>query len=346
MEGTIAVKSVLGEGTEFEVSLPIRSENQHGLTIHRVSNEKNVVIPSSLNDAISQTSDSSNLLGTPLRSAPNRLNNDEIPTILIADDNADVRIYISSILSSDYNLIFAKDGQECEELAFEHTPDLIILDVMMPFKDGFEVCKNLKTDDRTSHIPIIMLTAKADIDSKLEGLEQGADVYLMKPFNKEELLLRIKKLLELRHQLQKYYLSAINVGTGRDLSLNRTLHSNGDSKQTGSDVSPQNAFVQKLKSTIEKHLTDEDFDAVKLCREMTLSHSQLNRKLSALTGLAANAFIRYVRLIKAKELLLNSTYTINAIAYDCGFNDSSYFGRIFKQEFGETAQEWREKNIV
>ncbi len=342
MEGSIAVKSVLGEGTEFTVELPVRRDAIHRVLINQQFEPMNHVFTETQN--VWETSKVS-------RTFRNHEQTDAIyrvSTILIADDNVDVRTYISSILSTDYNLIFAKDGQECEELAFEHTPDLIISDVMMPRKDGFEVCKNLKTDVRTSHIPIIMLTAKADMDSKLEGLEQGADVYIMKPFNKEELLLRIKKLLELRQQLQNYYLSFVeprHALSSESLSeTNQEFSSTSETRHTLSLQALDSSFVKKVKATIDQKLTDADFDAEKLSREMALSHSQLNRKLTALTGLSANSFIRYIRLIKAKELLLHSTYTINAIAYDSGFNDPAYFNRIFKQEFGVTPHVWREKN--
>ena len=333
MDGTIDVKSVLGEGTEFTVELPIRRDN--GTALSPIDGDK----------AVPLSQHSSNLLGTPLRYAPNRLNNDEIPTILIADDNADVRIYITTILASEYNLIFASNGQEAEDMAFEQTPDLIISDVMMPLKDGFEVCKILKSDERTSHIPIIMLTAKADMDSKLQGLGLGADVYLMKPFYKEELLIRIKKLLELRKQLQKYYLSVVETRhalSPNDLSSESLSETNlvGLENLRGLD----SAFVQKVKTTIEAHLNDFDLDVEKLSRAVGLSESQLQRKLHALTGLSVNLFIRYIRLIKAKDLLLNSPYSINAIAYDCGFNDPSYFARIFKHEFSLTPNAWREQN--
>ena len=269
----------------------------------------------------------------------------EKPLVLIADDNADVRAYIASCLSTDYNLLIAKDGQECENRAFEHTPDLIISDVMMPFKDGFEVCKTLKTDERTSHIPIIMLTAKADIDSKLQGLEQGADVYLMKPFNKDELLLRIKKLLELRQQLQQYYRSNLASNAVYTEGGNLKMEELPTKKKNPLANNFDNVFVIKVRNLIEANLAKADFDVEKLCQDLVLSPSQVHRKLTALTGLSTNNFIRSVRLVKAKDMLIkNALYSISAVAYDCGFNDPAYFSRAFKQEFGMTPQAWREQN--
>jgi signal transduction histidine kinase/DNA-binding response OmpR family regulator/AraC-like DNA-binding protein len=345
MNGTIAVKSHPHKGSEFEVTLPITH-----LSDMKETNGEGISIAE--NKAI--------LLEESPLILENQSKNNEKPLVLIADDNADVRAYIASCLAADYNLLIAKDGRECENIAFEKTPDLIISDVMMPFKDGFEVCKTLKTDERTSHIPIIMLTAKADIDSKLQGFEHGADAYLMKPFNKEELLLRIKKLLELRQQLQQYYL---NIGFGvSDLGSNKPKSDvqNAQNTEGGKNLiaetpiekntpyinSFDNSFVVKVKTTIEKHISDADLDIEKLARNLALSTSQLNRKLTALTGLSTNNFMRYVRLIKAKELLLHSGFSITAIAYDSGFNDPAYFIRVFKQEFGVTPQVWREQNVA
>jgi YesN/AraC family two-component response regulator len=270
----------------------------------------------------------------------------EKPLVLIADDNADVCAYVASCLTTDYHLNIAKDGQECEDIAFETTPDVIVLDVMMPYKNGFDVCKTLKNDERTSHIPIIMLTAKADMDSKLQGLEQGADAYLMKPFNKEELLIRIKKLLDLRLQLQIYYHSTMSINA---------FENNKEGLEKGSDIlvakkelpninSFDNSFALKVKTVIEAHLTDTNFGVEQLARALALSPSQVNRKLLALTGLSTGHFIRTLRLAKSKELLQHSGYSISAIAYDSGFSDPAYFSRIFKQTFGTSPQQWREEN--
>ncbi len=332
MEGTIVVKSIPNEGTEFEVTLPIRhiADISEGIPMEKETKEEAAqfqAVKYIIDAPISHEHDSLSIV--------NESNVNDKPLVLIADDNEDVRTYLAACLKMDYSLEIAKNGQECEDLAFNTTPDLIVLDVMMPFKDGFEVCKTLKNDERTSHIPIIMLTAKADLDSKLEGLECGADAYLMKPFHKEELLLRIKKLLELRQQLQQHYRSLAVFTEGADTSHSEDKIVN----------SLENAFVIKVRKIVEAHLTDYNLDAEKLSRALTLSRSQVHRKLSALTGLSATSFIRYVRLVKAKELLLNSGFSITAIAYDSGFNDPAYFSRVFKQEFGVTPQAWREENL-
>ncbi|MEN0050799.1 MAG: helix-turn-helix domain-containing protein, partial [Bacteroidota bacterium] len=246
----------------------------------------------------------------------------------------DVVRYLSSCLADQYRLHIAYDGKEGVEIAHKIVPDLIISDVMMPKKDGFEVCKLLRKDERTSHIPIIMLTAKADIESKLEGLEHGVDAYLAKPFQKEELLLRIRKLLELRQHLQQHYLQLVGVGKGTKIIKDIPK------------MELEDQFVQRVREVVNQNLDNFDFSVEQLCKEIGMSNSQLHRKLSALTGYSATKFIRYIRLNRAKVLLQNPELTITAVAFDTGFNDPSYFGRVFKKEFGVTPMEWRGGEVV
>ncbi len=352
MEGTIAVKSIIGKGTEFEVNFPFWQisnfeETSQKVTPYTNNNKEEVPLKMEMDE------EALSFLGN--QPIPDPISTEGRPHILIADDNEDVRDYLAACLANDYIIEIAKNGQECEDLAFNTTPDLIVLDVMMPFKDGFEVCKTLKTDERTSHIPIIMLTAKADMDSRLDGLEQGADDYLTKPFHKKELLLRIKNLLELRRQLQQYYRSTLasSLSENDDLIVEIPLPTSiiipkdmeKGSKNTSIPLgnSLENEFVIKVRKAIEANLHSSDFDVEKLCRYLAMSHSQVHRKLTALTGLSATHFIRYVRLVKAKEMINSSGFSISAIAMDCGFDDPAYFSRVFKQEFGVTPQGWREQ---
>jgi CheY-like chemotaxis protein/AraC-like DNA-binding protein len=351
MEGTISVKSIKGKGSEFEVNVPFWK-----ILNFQESSQKTPVYTNNSKDEVPNImeidDDALSFLGN--QPIPDPISTEGRPHILIADDNDDVRAYLAACLANDYVIEIAKNGQECEDLAFNTTPDLIVLDVMMPFKDGFEVCKTLKTDERTSHIPIIMLTAKADMDSRLEGLEQGADDYLTKPFHKKELLLRIRNLLELRRQLQQYYRSTLESSLSEndaliaEIPLPTTIiipkekGSKNPSIPLGNSL--ENVFVIKVRKAIEANLHSSDFDVEKLCRYLAMSHSQVHRKLTALTGLSATHFIRYVRLVKAKEMINSSGYSISAIAMDCGFDDPAYFSRVFKLEFGVTPQGWREQN--
>ena len=203
---------------------------------------------------------------------------------------------------------------------------------MMPIMDGFELCAKIKSDPRTDHIPVIILTARADFDSKMEGLELGANAYLPKPFEKQELLLTIKNIFELRDKLRrKYQLISESIETD-------------DINEDNSDLSkPEDAFVIKVKEIIETHLADFDLNVEQIAKELHLSHSQFGRKLDALTGYSPKRFIRFIRLNKSKELLQDPERSITSVAFDCGFNDPSYFSRVFKKEIGKTPAIWREE---
>jgi signal transduction histidine kinase/DNA-binding response OmpR family regulator len=271
----------------------------------------------------------------PLAAQINPVSSPQIPLekeasqlILLVEDNPDVAAYIRSCLPT-YRLELAVDGQEGLDKATELIPDLIISDVMMPRMDGFTLCQHLRDDERSSHIPIILLTAKADFESKLAGLDRGADVYLEKPFQPEELRLRIKKLLELREKLKQHYLQTFSSPGYTALEV-PVLEKKED------------VFVQKIRECIEANLSDHTFSIEHLCKTVHLSQRQLQRKLEALTGFSPNQFIRNIRLNHAKVLLRDPDLSVTAVAYDCGFSDPSYFARVFKQEFGSTPLEWRE----
>lgn len=255
----------------------------------------------------------------------------EQPLLLLSDDNADVLAYLSSFLGKEFRLVMARDGKACLETATEIIPDLIVADVMMPNMNGFELCRILKNDERTSHIPIIMISAKTDMESKLEGLQSGADAYLTKPFDNQELLVRIKSMLEQRQNLQRHY-----------RSLTSPLKEPKAAEVMPNSNAMDDYFVQRVHKIVEAHIDDSSFSVEKLCHETGISHAQLHRKLVALTGLSASMLIRAIRLEKASQLLNQTAHSIISIALDTGFTDPSYFGKVFKQEFGMTPTEWRE----
>ena len=327
MNGEITVKSPpLGatKGTEFTLQIPLQKtiyeeEKGNGFNVENVL--KNVKgIKDELHDNNIQI---------------DKVNN-ESALILLVEDNTDVVAYTASCLP-DYRLAVAKDGSEGFDIAAEIIPDLIITDVMMPVMDGFELVKKLRSDEHTSHIPIIMLTAKADMESKMQGIQYGADAYLAKPFNIEELQIRVKKLLELRKNLQQFYLN--KAGLLNTLPADAVVQN----LNAGIAVSHQveDRFVIKVREIIMAHIADSAFSIEDLCKEVFMSHSKLHRKLDALIGCSPNKFIKIIRLKKAKELLHQSEESISSIALDCGFNDPGYFARVFKQEFGSTPQDWR-----
>jgi DNA-binding response OmpR family regulator len=323
MEGEIFVKSPptgANKGSEFTVMLPFKR-----LTIA----EPKIDYPDIKYVPLQKTNGTTEIQPAFTEETPGN----EKPLILLVEDNADVVAYTASCLP-DYRLAVGKDGLEGLEIAAGIIPDLIITDVMMPHMDGFELCQKLRNDERTSHIPIIMLTAKADIESKMEGLQRGADVYLEKPFNREELLIRVKKLLELRKNLQQYYLKEAGL-TDKPASI-----------PAPADEQAEDIFVKKVREAVEANLADPGYTVEQLCKFLLMSHSQLHRKLEALTGCSPNKFIRIVRLNKAKELLKDPDNSIGSIALDCGYNDPGYFSRVFKQENDITPQEWRVKNKV
>lgn len=243
--------------------------------------------------------------------------------LLIVEDNQDVVGYLKACYQNYFSIRVAKNGTEGYKVAFEEIPDIIISDIMMPEMDGFELCKKLKEDFRTSHIPIILLTAKADIPSRIEGLETGADAYIVKPFNQQELLVRMQKLLELRRKLFKRY-------------------SNGNGLEFSTDpvVQKEDQFFKKLNEIIQKNLGDENFNVQVICSEMAMSKSQLYRKFKALTNKSVAKYIRTLRLQKAKELLQSTSMNISEVGYEVGIKTPSTFSELFKDEFGKSPREF------
>jgi signal transduction histidine kinase/ligand-binding sensor domain-containing protein/DNA-binding response OmpR family regulator len=244
--------------------------------------------------------------------------------ILIVEDHSDLRKYIRENLAENYQMIEAPNGKDGFEKAIEVIPDLIISDVMMPEMDGYTFCKKLKTDERTNHIPVILLTAKASTEDKLEGLELGADDYLIKPFNPEELKLRVRNLIKTREQLRQKFTSEMILKPSEVVV-----------------PSTQMQFMQKLQSIIEINLEDENFGVDRLSEEMGMSRSQLHRKLKAVTNQSTTEFIRNFRLQRAAQLILQDTGSMGEIAYKVGFNSQAYFNKSFQEVFGCSPSEYK-----
>jgi len=247
--------------------------------------------------------------------------------LLIVEDNPDVTHYISSFLEGEYRIITAANGEEGLKKTLKKFPDLIISDVMMPRMDGFELCKKLKTDQRISHIPIILLTARADMESKLEGLEFGADDYVTKPFDAKELQVRSRNLLEQRRRMREKFSKDLSVNS-KELSL-----SSFDEK-----------FLSNVIQILEEKISDPKFGVDEFSREVGMSRANLYRKLQALTGQSARDFIRIVRLKRAALLLQKHTGNIAEIAYDVGFTNPSYFSECFRKYFGQLPSEYSINN--
>lgn len=298
MDGTIKVESEIEEGTTFTVVLPIRNKA-------RIQNPIKLTHPHK-----------TNVLKATRETTIQFRSTDDLPSVLLIEDNLDVLKYLEMTLKDHYKLITATNGKIGIDKAYEIIPDLIVSDIMMPEIDGLELCRTLKKDERTSHIPIILLTAKATKSNQLEGLKEGADAYIIKPFEAEELLIRIEKLLENRRQLQAYYLQ------WNPFSVEKVKPSN------------QTPFLLKVKSIIEKHLSEENFGVVQLCHALHLSRMQVHRKLKAVCDKSTAQFIREMRLQKAHLLLKTTDSTISEIAFAVGFSDPNYFSKVFADFYG------------
>jgi signal transduction histidine kinase/DNA-binding response OmpR family regulator/streptogramin lyase len=310
LKGNIQVNSVVNEGTEFTVLLPITANAEIAKT----------------KDTQSTSHEWSESIYNLVEDEKINLNeNQNDPLILIVEDHEDVSHYIRVSIQDNYRTVRVNNGIKGIEKAIELVPDIIISDVMMPGKDGFELCETIKKDERTSHIPVILLTGKADVDSKIQGLEHGADVYLSKPFNRKELLIRLKNLLVLRAEIQKHY-------------------SETDFKQPISGLSNiENAFLLKIRTRILEHIADENFGITQLCGLIHLSRAQLHRKLIALTGESTSNLIRKVQLEKAKELLSSGELNVSEVAYMVGFKTQAHFSRVFSEAFGKPPSNYIKK---
>ena len=243
--------------------------------------------------------------------------------ILIVEDNPDLRSFIGSILAGDYKVIEAVDGVDGLEKAELNIPDLIVSDVMMPNMDGYELCKRLKSNKKTNHIPVVLLTAKASHENKMEGLETGADDYLIKPFEEDELKVRIKNLIAIREQLQQKYHQEVWLKP-KEIKVD----------------SVHQKFLEKIKEVIEGNIDNSQFSVDDLGVEIAMSRSQVHRKLKALTDQSATNFIRNYRLHRAAELLKQESGNVTEIAYQVGFSSQTYFSSCFQELFGCSPSEY------
>lgn len=316
-KGSISVMSVLGEGSEFIIRLPKGDyKTQTKVNINRRP-ELSLNVRDTV-EANPSTTGSKSII--PPASPANR----EI--ILIVEDNYDVRSYVSELLVNEYKVTEAPDGEQGISLAKDQIPDLIITDVMMPGMDGFQFSTKIRSDVKTSHIPIIMLTAKAGINDKIEGLETGIDAYITKPFSAKELRVRVKNLIYQRKQLRKRFSKSTVIKPSEVTA-----------------VSMDRKFLEKAISVVEQNFENPQFSVENLADEVNMSISQLNRKLNALVAQSAGRLIRSLRLQRAADLLRQNADTVAGICYRVGFNDQGYFGRVFKRQFGVSPTGYRKK---
>lgn len=320
MGGEVSVESTLGEGTTFYVLLPLKC------TLKRVGNLPHPKIGEHQlpTDSLILHKHRANKVGHNTESSA-------LPKLLLIEDNPDIVRFLELCLGDDYEITVAYNGRIGIEIAKQEIPDLIVSDVMMPEKDGFEVCDDLKNDIKTSHIPIVLLTAKADSTSKIHGLKRGADAYLSKPFDQEELKVRLKALLIRQQKLIHYFTNRVNATNKNGVEPTTSI-----SKEV---IRIEDAFIQKVEDILEKNYADSDFSLTQLCHKIGMSRSQLFRKMKALTGTSPSQFIRTYRLKKAKSLLETTNQNVSEIAWATGFSSLPHFSRIFQEEFGASPSE-------
>lgn len=308
--GDIRVESEAGKGTTFIIRLPLT--NQAELQKESVNTDISAaLIPEKVST----------------EQVPYlKPDQSKLPRLLIVEDNADVTNYLVTCLKDEYQLLSARDGEEGIEVALEKVPDIIISDVMMPKVDGFELCNTLKSDVITSHIPIVILTAKADLESRITGLEHGADAYLAKPFDKRELEVQLKNLLIIRQKMRQRYASLQDLEPTEDAVILK-----------------EDEFIIRVRQKILANMTEESFGIPELCKQIGMSRSQLHNKIKSLTGRSTSHFIRLVRVEKACQLLRESELNVSLIAYEVGIENVSYFSRIFKAETGFSPSEYQAK---
>lgn len=301
--GKIEVESELGKGSVFSVFLPMGKDHLK---------EEEIVVQTEFLAEIEEP-----VLAPSTKFTVQNQTDKNLPLVLLVDDNLDMLDYIHLQLQKDFRFLKAQDGNEGLRVAQQELPDLIVSDVMMPGMSGLELCAKIKSDIKTDHIPVILLTARIGEDEKIQGLQSQADEYLQKPFNGKELQVRIQNLIESRKRLRKRFAEKVIF------------------KASEIAETPQEAlFLQQLIDAIETHFGDARFDVNQLCNIMAMSKSQLNRKMRAVLNKSPNQFIRSYRLERSRELIKSGQNTIAEIAYDVGFTSPAYFTKCFHDEFG------------
>jgi DNA-binding response OmpR family regulator len=309
--GEITVRSKPGEGSTFSVRFPVK-----GILMGEDDNIYDSDKNSEVTDSYAKSENAE------LLEEQNELslkNTSEFPLILVVEDDQDLREYIARKLSRDYRVRQAQNGTEGWILTLSSFPDLVISDVIMPEMDGFMLCMKIKNDLRTSHIPVILLTAKSEMENKIQGLNQGADAYLTKPFNLKHLNAQIVSLIDIRRKLIRKF-NQTNWLDPNEFTLNKI-----DGK-----------FLNLTIAYIEANISQHDLNVETLGKELCISRRHLYRKITKLTGESPTDFIRNIRLNKSLELLRDGHLTISEVAYMTGFNTPSHFTSSFRKKYGQS----------
>ncbi len=315
-EGYITVNSEQGKGSCFTVLLPISLQST-SLEYEREQEviSEEIVFEADRTDSVDESTDGD-------------AESSDKPLLLIIEDNDDIRSYIKKSLSNDYSVASASNGKDGLRKALEIIPDLIVSDIMMPEMSGIELTEQLKTDERTSHIPVILLTARQSDEARMEGYETGADDYIIKPFNSVLLKIRIKNLIESRRKLRALF------GSGTQIELKKISVNPADEK-----------FINRAVDIVKQYISDSNFTPDIFAQEMAVSRAQLFRKIKAMTNQTVQEFITTIKLNRAAELLLTSDLQIGEISIDCGFSNASNFRRSFLKKFGVTPSEYKKSAL-
>lgn len=306
--GTISVNSKINKGTEFIIDIPLNEAFEMNIKTTQHEAEQ-------IEDLINEDIDN-----LQIESKEN--------TVLIVDDNDDIRNYLSQLLKREYNILNAADGVEAIEVASKEIPDLILCDIMMPKKDGLEVSVELKSQVTTSHIPIILLTARSSNMYEIKGLETGADDFISKPFDPQVVKARIASALQNRGKIREHFLNKVRFQPTENLVKVSTN---------------ENTFIDKAIQLVEDNLTNENFDLKMMQDKLFMSQSSLYRKIKSLTGLSLTGFIRSIRLKKAAEIILKENEKLSSVAAMVGFNDYKHFRESFKKQFNCLPSDYRDQ---
>lgn len=314
--GNIGVESEKGKGSSFYFTIPFKQKNISVTEQYPILRLDEVNL-----DDMYFADLEDNYMDSNVTKSENTLKQ-----ILIIEDHYDVRKYIKSILKDDFDILEASNGKEGLLKAMQTIPDLIISDIMMDGMNGYELCKNIKENINTSHIPLILLTAYALDEQRVIGYESGADAYIAKPFNEEVLKIRVKKLIESREKLKDFFKKNLTFG---------------ENKKSLTEI--DNTLIEKFSKIVEENLSNNELNVDALGQELGMSRVQLYRKIKSLTNYAPNELVRNIRLKKAEQFLVNTNKSISEIAYEVGFTSPSYFSKCFKEYFHESPTDFMKK---
>jgi signal transduction histidine kinase/ligand-binding sensor domain-containing protein/CheY-like chemotaxis protein/AraC-like DNA-binding protein len=324
--GVLSYTSEHGVGTEFSLSLLKGKKHFSAQSVSEEYTENNSTI---LHELVEEPSQQISLIHehSLVKNKSEVLDQltSDLPRMLVVDDNVEIRSYISSIFKDSFVIYEADDGIDAYELAVKETPDIIISDVMMKQMGGLDLCRKLKDNPAIAHTPVILLTASFSDEARLKGIEGGAEDYITKPFDKEIIIARVQNILKARNRLQQYFFNSV--------TLKPVSKIQGEHKE----------FIDRCISIVENHLDDPDFSIPTFCKAIGMSHPSLYKKVKAVSGLTVNVFIRYIRLRKAAELIINTDKTITEITYSTGFNDIRYFREQFYELFQMNPSDYLKK---